>query len=483
MNVYSPTITQPKPDVNQLYIGDTTQLTWSSDDVASCSLYSADGSLIQANVLANDQGVYSCEVKPNKSTTYYVAGYDVNNNFLVDSTRVEISVYYQANTLNFPSNAIGSGGPIVITTDGAYLYTVAGTNNNEIYKVATNNNSKEKIITSVGQVAALLLSPNNTTLYVVCANVSANVGSVQIFNTADYSLKATIGIGQSPHNGAVLKPDGSKLFVLNCGSTEYMGNVSVIDTSSYQALASLTTFYANENIDAYFHQRPVTMAMNPSGTRLAVAYIAGAGIGPAPSNDPQYFMYQNFIIEGYDTDSLALVSHIGCGEPDINLNTIYRLDILLYYESDNILRAISNVGEQSPVTCVFDTSEDITDPDFPPAAGGLAMTPTPISIPTGMYGMYFANPKLYFGGQDNTLQVVDTSKSWQDTKSMVSTAIVNKGTLQYLINHPVNKNKLVASITSLGIATLYCNDELIPAAVTLQKSAKLNKSEEDELKN
>jgi len=143
-----------------------------------------------------------------------------------------------------------SGSPfgIAVAKDGRLF--IGDWNGAHVSVMAVDGREPEKVI-GVGRAPAhLLLTPDETLLFV--ANRESD--SVSAVRTADLSVAATIPVGRAPF-ALALSPDGARLYVGNVQS----GNVSVIDTAKLAVIETVPS-----------GAMPYGAAVTPDGTRVLV---------------------------------------------------------------------------------------------------------------------------------------------------------------------------------------------------------------------
>ena len=118
---------------------------------------------------------------------------------------------------------------------------------------------------------ALVLSPDERTLYAVNYNPGATGNSVTAIDTESLLTKATIGVGVAPV-AAAITPDGKWLYVANLGHD----SVSVIDTASNKAVATTKVGH-----------RPRVVAVTPDGRRVYIVNSEGSSVSVLSTDSNQ----------------------------------------------------------------------------------------------------------------------------------------------------------------------------------------------------
>jgi YVTN family beta-propeller protein len=223
VTVFVPAIHNPKPATDKLYLGASTELTWTTDYVDYCSIYvnlaSGKQKVIADNLKPQEDGVYRYTVTPQQTTTYWVEGYgkESSERLVFEPVQPPVKVYQHAVTM--PS-IVGTGNcvDLAVTADGARLYAIDAVKN------------------TVSVVDAKAPTP---------------------------TVIGTISVGKWP-NALALTADGAWLYVANYGDS----TVSTVDLTVYPPKVVLPS--------AFLLWRPNMLALTADRSRL---YAACLGYG------------------------------------------------------------------------------------------------------------------------------------------------------------------------------------------------------------
>ena len=160
-----------------------------------------------------------------------------------------------------------SGNPqgMVVSPDGTRLY-VAQAFGTQIKVIDTATNAVINTFTGFNAPLGLAISPDGSRLYVA----NSGVGQALVVDALTGAILSTVGVGLFPY-GIALNAAGTRLSVANYSSS----SVSVIDTTTTPPAVIATISGING---------PLTLAFNPSGTRLYVSFTRGIKVIDTSTN-------------------------------------------------------------------------------------------------------------------------------------------------------------------------------------------------------
>jgi YVTN family beta-propeller protein len=137
---------------------------------------------------------------------------------------------------------------VAVTPDGSRVYVTDGSTS--VWVVDTMTNSPIVLISAGIDPEEVAIAPDGRTAYVtsitcgdlLCSGPSkpAQMASVEVIDTATYSLTATITLGNSPEiflSGIAVSPDGTRVYV----TQNTAGTIWVIDTATNSGAVTIST--------------------------------------------------------------------------------------------------------------------------------------------------------------------------------------------------------------------------------------------------
>ena len=150
---------------------------------------------------------------------------------------------------------------LVADKDGSNLYVAEFTANQvAVFDVASGKVTK--VFSLPDSPTGLVLSADESYLYVTCASPT---GNVHLIDLNKRSVSGSISVGHTP-NAPVVSPNGKMLYVCN----RFNNNVSVIDLAAKKEVTRIPVM-----------REPVAAAITPNGKLLFVANLLPAGAADA----------------------------------------------------------------------------------------------------------------------------------------------------------------------------------------------------------
>ena len=166
-----------------------------------------------------------------------------------------------------------SSGPIAITSDDRFVWSVNPDNNSvSLFDVWNDANRKLAEVPVGVNPWCVAITPDNAKVYVT----NQGSGTVSVIDAATRTVVKTIEVGTEPF-GCALKPDGSRLFVANFSSE----SVFVINTANDRLAARIT--------DGLEGRKPRSIAITADGTKVYVTQFLSDRPGPTDTRpvDPE----------------------------------------------------------------------------------------------------------------------------------------------------------------------------------------------------
>jgi YVTN family beta-propeller protein/VCBS repeat-containing protein len=233
-----------KPDGTRLYVSSSTNNTVTVLDAAT--------GVVKATIaVANPTSI---TVSPSGGSIL-LTNYDNGT-----VTRINTSTNKVALVTTLPAGSRPTG--VVLSPDAKYVYVTSesAAGANSVLVFAANSTSATKIAELPGTATGLVVSPDNTKIF-----VSSGDGSVTVIDAKTRTVVDAIQVGGHPTSVAISR-DGTALVV-----TDDAGRVSVYGVSTGTLLGSVTTRAASDPLS----QQP-SAVMSPDGTELYVTdYDAG----------------------------------------------------------------------------------------------------------------------------------------------------------------------------------------------------------------
>ena len=223
-----------------------------------------------------------------------------------------------------PSGPTNSG-PIAITTDDQFVWSVNPDNNSvSLFNVLNDANQKLAEVPVGVNPWCAAITPNNAKVYVT----NQGSGTVSVINAATRAVIKTIVVGTEPF-GCVLNPDGSRLYVANFSSE----SVSVINTATDTVFSTIKLGLQGT--------KPRSLAVTADGTKVYVTQFLSDK--PAPG-DPRPLT----VSEGTDDGRVGRVFVIDAVNNRVIKTIILNpIQVAAFFQSDG------NTLEREPLTGMF----------------------------------------------------------------------------------------------------------------------------------
>lgn len=196
----------------------------------------------------------------------YITNYQSATVSVIDTSSNSV-----AKTIPVGSGPVGvavnpAGTLVYVTNSGSfnascyYPYTGCGYTGGTVTVIDASTNSVVTTIAGVGHGPyAAAVNPAGTRLYVTNYGTTGSAPStVSVIDTSANTVIAAVPVGNAP-SGVVVSPDGTRVYVSNNQSQ----SISVIDATNNSVVKTISAGLASF---------PLTVALNPAGTRLYVSH-------------------------------------------------------------------------------------------------------------------------------------------------------------------------------------------------------------------
>jgi YVTN family beta-propeller protein len=225
-----------------------------------------------------------------------------------------------------PSPGPTSSGPIAITSDDQFVWSVNPDNNSvSLFNVLNDANQKVAEVPVGVNPWCVAITPDNQKVYVT----NQGSGTVSVISASSRTVIKTIGVGTEPF-GCVLNPTGSRLYVANFSSE----SVSVINTATDTVFSTIKLGLQTT--------KPRSLAVTADGTKLYVTQF----LSDKPAPDETRPLTQT---EGADDGRVGRVFVIDAINNRVMKTIILNpIQVAAFFQSDG------NTLAREPLTTVFD---------------------------------------------------------------------------------------------------------------------------------